>query len=389
MAQKLVVLTMSAFNRRDYERFGVGIFLDNGFDVEVWDVSGALYPAHKAHYIPVDPIQENTREFFDKREVRRAITALAPGTTVLCFINFDRESLFIYRAMSSRNIPYVFNNCNIPPPGPKQALAEKIRRKLRNLPLHPAKWPGLASYALVKKMPALAGVQPPRYIVAGGKHSLLGGIFAGAEIIWAHSFDYDRYLECEQAGAPDIIGKKYAVFLDHGTPYHPDNFSMEGKMPSGNTPERYYPGIVKFFREVEQHTGLEVVVAAHPRWRFEECPDHYEGRTILRGDTVRLVKYADLVLAHNSTSLAFANMYRKPVLFIHSLLHNRAVINAAAAAFGKQAHYTADEPIDWQREMSVSEDAYTRYRENYIKRAGTPELPVWQIVANTLNTRNR
>lgn len=384
MERRIVILTMSAFSRRDYERFGVATFIAGGFSVEVWDISGALYPAHKANYKPVDPIQENTREFFSNEDIRAAIAALRTGTTVLCFINFDRESLFIYKALTAANIPYVFNNCNIPPPGPRQKFSEKLLRKLRNVPLNPADWPGLVHYAFVKKMPALAGIRPPRFFVAGGKYSALGGFFSGSEIIWAHSFDYDRYLECEYSALPSIIGKKYAVFLDHGTPYHPDNFSIEGKMPSWKAPERYYPGIVRFFEEVEKHIGCEVAVAAHPRWRFEECPDHYEGRTILRNETVRLVKHADLVIAHNSTSLAFAAMYRKPVLFIHSALHNPAIINAAAEALGKRAHTSADEPIDWAYEMKISAVHYDNYRENYIKRAGTPELPVWQIVTNTL-----
>jgi hypothetical protein len=61
--------------------------------------------------------------------------------------------------------------------------------------------------------------------------------------------------------------------------------------------------------------------------------------------------------------------------FIHAMAGwlNKTVINA-------------DAPLDraWERELTVDEDAYARYREAYIKKNGSPEKQTWQILADYL-----
>src|SRR6266850_3687348 len=41
---KVAFLVSFPFNNRDYERFGVSILLDRGFEVEVWDCTGVFKP---------------------------------------------------------------------------------------------------------------------------------------------------------------------------------------------------------------------------------------------------------------------------------------------------------------------------------------------------------
>ena len=43
-----------------------------------------------------------------------------------------------------------------------------------------------------------------------------------------------------------------------------------------------------------------------------------------------------------------------------------------------------DEPIniDWESELKVNEEKYLEYKNKYIKKPGTPELPFWQLAAD-------
>ena len=387
MISKVILLTMSPFNERDYKRFGVEIFEKNGLNVEIWDLTGVLYPMRKSHHKSCDSISCNQLiEFYSKKDLVKKIVSLNNQCLVICLLNFDHDSLFIYRALKKAKIGYILNFCNVPPPAPKMSATPKTFSLLGRFFKEPLTFirtftRNVINILIVKCPPWMLSVSLPKYLLLGGLQSYPhNSMFNASKSIWAHTFDYDRYLEFEEMGLMHNE-ENLAVFLDHGTPYHPDHLN---KNTTPISPEAYYPGIVDFFEKIEKETGLEVVIAAHPRWNFEEHSDHYGGRTIIRDRTIELVKKSKLVIAHNSTSLNYANIYRKPVLFIMSAAHGPCVVGAAANAFGKTAHKSANEQIDWENEFKISEQHYYKYRENYIKVQGTPECYTWQIVVDVI-----
>lgn len=378
---------MSHFNERDYKRFGIEIFEKNGFKVEVWDITDILYPLKKSLRKSDDSISYvQLIEFNNKKKLVEKIVSLNNQCFVICLLNFDIDSLFIYRALNHAKIDYILNVCNVPPPAQKISDVNKTLSLLRGFSKTPFTFiqnftKNITNILIVKFPPWMLSISSPKYLLLGGVLSYpRNSIFNASKPIWAHTFDYDRYLEYEEMDATRNE-ENWAVFLDHGTPYHPDHLN-KGTTPI--SPEAYYPGIVKFFEKIERETGLEVIIAAHPRWNFEEHPDYYDGRTIVSDHTVELVKKSKLVIAHNSTSLNYANIYRKPVLFIMSAAHDLRVVGAAAYSFGKTAHRSANEQIDWEDEFRISTHHYDRYRENYIKVTGTPEYHAWQIVVDAI-----
>jgi len=53
---EIIFFIESPFNRRDYERFGIDLLKENGFQVRVWDFTPILYPeVYKRVKVP-DPI---------------------------------------------------------------------------------------------------------------------------------------------------------------------------------------------------------------------------------------------------------------------------------------------------------------------------------------------
>ncbi|MEK7783941.1 MAG: hypothetical protein AAB658_00780 [Chloroflexota bacterium] len=187
------------------------------------------------------------------------------------------------------------------------------------------------------------------------------------------------------------VDVKMGVFLDEYLPFHPDYDRL--KLTPFSSAGAYYPGLRRFFGFLEREHGARIVIAAHPHSRYEDRPeDYFGGRPVVQGKTLELVRKAGFVIAHSSTALNFAVLFRKPVLFIttDSLQRSQRMarsIQAMAAWLGKTP-VNVDAPLnqDWKKELAVDTEAYARYREAYIKTAGSPDKPVWQIFADHLNT---
>jgi hypothetical protein len=391
MIEKLVVLTFSTFNKRDYQRYGIDILKSNNFSVEVWDITPVVYPRRVSEYIPHDALDrfncpelsvlENKKDFFDK------LANLGREACFICLLKLDAETLFIFKELSRKGLKYLLSNCNIPPPvtswtqshipESKENRGVFLQWKKRLNNIH-SRIMGILLYRFPVNLFSFA---PPLYLLVGGtKSDYKSAFFRRSERIWAHSYDFDRYLELEHA-EDSLPLKNWAVFLDHGTPYQPDVLSYgKERIP----PEKYYPILLAFFDRIEKDTGLEVVIAAHPRWDYQKAPDHFKGRKILRGQTVRLVKESKLVIGIFSTALTFAAVYRKPVFFLRTGVHLPEIVQSVATAFGKRVHCHPNEEIDWEEEFSVNNAVYSRYLDSYIKKQGTPNLPLWQIVADRL-----
>ncbi|KOR27505.1 hypothetical protein TI05_18855, partial [Achromatium sp. WMS3] len=118
----------------------------------------------------------------------------------------------------------------------------------------------------------------------------------------------------------------------------------------------------------------------------------FGNRYMKKGNTAQMVRQAKMVLAHGSTSISYAVLWKKPILFLTTNELERSwmfpQIEVMATSLGKKVINidTPFEQINWDKELYVNEDKYQEYKERYIKTKNTPELPFWQIVANRLKT---
>ena len=66
---KIIFLIEYPFNQRDYEKFGIDIFIQDGFDVYIWDFTPFLYPEVNQRVNVSDPIAyEKIRQFMKKKK---------------------------------------------------------------------------------------------------------------------------------------------------------------------------------------------------------------------------------------------------------------------------------------------------------------------------------
>lgn len=386
----MIFLVESPFSRRDYDRFGIGIFLKDGFEVEVWDITSILQPVTHKTYTPPDKSEyERLRTFKDKKELLKSISSLRENDFVIALLGYYFRSAFVYRALSGPKTGYAVLTANVIP-DVGEVHSDPGRKRLKKLfPITPKRiMESISARMAFSKLPfRWFGIMPARLILAGGERSkdYPYPVDRSTEVVWAHSLDYDRYLE--EKNRPSQDEKPVAVFLDEYMPFHPDWKHMGIECPI--SADEYYRLLNNFFNVVERSLGMEVVIAGHPRSNTDKIKSFFGARKLIIGQTCKLVKESNLVLCHASTSIGFANLFNKPALFmtfkeIEDNLEGR-MTRTMAGWFGKEAvSIDKDISIDWAKEMRIDRASYGKYRQAFIKRDGTEELPFWQIVSNRL-----
>lgn len=386
MIKRIVFLVAYPFNLRDYERFGIELLQRNGFKVEVWDLSRILYPEFTKEFSPPDSFSyEGVSVFSDRRLMEKPLSTLSSSDFVVLLISYTLKSLWLYRAISRSNALYAVCPANALP-YVKHTRPEEFIKKLRGL--MQANPVGTAMQLVFQRLPVMwFGVRQADFVLAGGEKSVsnIKSVSRMPEIIWAHTFDYDIYLEL--INRPSSAQEGYAVFLDDNLCHDP--CFMAWGISYADPPEVYYAQLRRFFDLLEKRTGKEVVIAAHPRSSYDKQPDWFGGRKLTKGKTAELVRGASFVLLQGSTSINYAVLFQKPIIFITTAalkkLYYGLLGQEMARAFDKKpVNIDEDYEIDLEHELTVNQQAYQSYKENYIKTCNSSELPFWQIVADRL-----
>jgi hypothetical protein len=179
------------------------------------------------------------------------------------------------------------------------------------------------------------------------------------------------------------------VYADEDLAFHPDLAALHIKPMV--TPEKFYPPLMAFFDDFEERTGLNVVIAAHPRSRWDLRQDLLKGRRAVYGKTAELMHGAQLVFAHASTSISFAVLSEVPLALLTSDELNDSFygdeIRVRQELFDvSPINIDRTKPTDFDLAhlLRINHRAYEGYCEKYIKTAGTPDLPSWEIFARAI-----
>lgn len=389
---KIILLINSTFDDRDYKRFGIEIMKGNGFNVEVWDFFPFLRPKayeqlkkytrhSSANYVPF-------KTFNTLQEVESGFASLGSDSFILFIFHLDEESASVYRAISKTPLKYgILSDNAIPSPKSSFLHLKPTRAKMKELT--PTKFYA----ALCRRNPFIyRGIKPATVIIAGGSQSVKTCHVKdkNTHILWAHTLDYDVFLD--QRGVPPKLEEiKTGVFLDCFYPFHPDNIRAGAKPYT--TKEEYYPSLRHFFDVLETRYKVQVIIAAHPRSNYGATDRSYGNRPVVLGKTAELVRNSQFVLNHWSTSVNYAVLYHKPVLFISTeqieASRDWPYMLAMPRWFHKRpVNIDKPSPIDWAKEMVVDPAVYSSYREAFIKKPGSPEKPLWQIFSDYIKSTN-
>jgi len=395
MIKKIIFIIPRSFRSLSYLPSAAEILRKNGFEFEVWDISSI---SDKAFEDPQSDSNETAfysiRYFNSRKSLADAILDLDKHCFVNCFVKLSTDSLFIYRALSNGRIKYGgLQMMGLPSPIiPERSSTLKIKdlgkgilsSNIRDIFHH-----FLDSFLL--KHYSLFRINAVDVLLLGGEKSLDNKIYprdSHTKLLWAHSFDYDTYLKIKDEFTRADVNA--CVFLDEFLPFHTDyqEIGVDAPVPANE----YYPKLCRFFDYVEQKFNLKILIAVHPKSDYENKPDYFHGRVTVKGDTAHLVKDASFVLAHMSTSINFAILFNKPILFI--TLDRMQNLRSTKANTGLYIDkITSDlmtvpvnidhmNDVNLEELLHINQYAYDRYKNNYIKKDGSPDLPFWEIFSS-------
>ena len=125
-----------------------------------------------------------------------------------------------------------------------------------------------------------------------------------------NSFDYNKFLLTKKNNNQ----KNDIVFLDSAIE---DSFeyNLLGLTKNHFNKTLYWQAILEIFNKIEdQNNGKKIIIASHMRRNINDQPIK---RKFIFDKTIDLIKNSKLVIAHNSLSLQWAILFKKPVVLIY------------------------------------------------------------------------
>lgn len=395
--KRIIILTELPFIDRHYTIWGVDTLIKNGFSVEVWDISSFLYDFKFGiqDLLSDKNVHFKHCKFSTKTEIINALSNVNRSDFLNVFIGYYPKIFFIYRIISKKKIAYAVPLFNTLP------ISQKILSPSRTTSLSLIKkFLAINKTTFIKNIPNMLiqrysfGIKPASLAIAGGTASLDNTQYPvgkNTQILWAHSIDYDIFLQNNVNNEKNVtIPSNTGVFLDDYLPFHSD-FEINHINPPVS-PEEYYPKLCKFFSYLEKKFGISIIIAAHPCANYDQLPDYFEGRPVFRSMTAQLVKKSRFVMIHASTSINFAILYQKPIVFLTlDKLYNHEgtcsrmgemVENMAFLLHKTSINLDKVSSINLDLELEIDKNAYKTYKNLHIKKDGSEERELWQLFAD-------
>jgi len=380
--KQVIYLIREPLSVRDLKRFGIKNWIARGWKVKVFDITNSLRPEFW-RYVDGDKLSCNFKGLTIFQNINQVLSALSNIKKKVVFIDhidFSSIEQRIRKVAHAHGVLIRMNLGLIPSYNVKKNIWE-LFFLIKNPIIFTRKLILFIQYKIEK---IRAKKYPPDYIVVGGSKSMLGINQKKTSVIRAHNFDYDFFIKKKKMKSNK--NSKYLVFLDEDGPYASD-FIFFGTKPYV-TAENYYPSIDRALHEMAKSLNLNIKIAAHPRSNYEVKKIKYK-YPILKNKTFELIRDADVVVGHYSTSLQLAITMKKPIIFITTdEIENKfdgsfkKLINSFAKTLGKKVVNINQLSIDhnWEDYLNIDDKKYEKYIENYIKTKKSPKNLVWNTV---------
>jgi hypothetical protein len=383
--RKIVYLIEQPLDERNYDRFGIQVWIDRDWIVEIWDLTPLAFPSVWKHLLESQTRFKDFAGYFPITSKSLLKSMFSRLGRLEYFIDFTSENFHSIRIKTalilkgSKRVIYASGGIPVPEPSRPPGILAKLRRISAKGPISALNMMGTL---LTKKL--IAPLIKPSLTIVSGENSILAAGQSG-EILRVHSFDYDIFLRL--AKCTEMPVRDYVVFIDQDVCFHSD-FIFQG-VPFIVTPEKYFPAICKGLSAIAEKLSVRVRIAAHPRASYKQRGiNHFEGFPVEYGKTAELIKGCRVVVCHDSTAIHFAVLFEKPMIFVTTdeliPTYEGRSIAQVASEFGKSAvNLDRDlRAVDWRKETYVDVAKYREYRNRYIKIDGTPERQMWEVVVD-------
>ena len=385
MKKRISILTDIGFQKKEMDRFFIKE-LSKRFEIFIYDftkiTNPELYKIVKKKKIKLNNFYEiknfnNFENFFLKKKFLTSIVNIANYELNLKINNFLKKNSFsitsiqnhvvmnFKRTLSQKIINFIYTLLD------KKRILEKIRFKS------------------FKKNTFLS----TNVFVCGLKGKQSSSIGAQTKIILSHSNEYDVHIRTRALKKKLTFKKKtnYSVFLDQYLPFHTDA-KLIRNLNRKVSEEKYFPAINNFFSLFEKYTKTNIIIAAHPKSDYEKNKKKFwNDRSFYKEKTYELIRNCSYVLAHTSTAISYAVIFKKPIIFLTSNEYIKSFDNYRVHGYAKyfnQSLFNIDKlsKIDFSKEIKdIDEKIYNKYFDDYIKYPGSPDIELSKIFINYFN----
>ena len=191
------------------------------------------------------------------------------------------------------------------------------------------------------------------------------------------SWDGDKYLEKFKSINKS---KEKIVFLDEMFVDHPDFKFREIKKLSNylRNPKNkygYHEEVNEMLEIVRDIKNKPICICPHPKDKLENSERKFLF-PISKYETIIEVAKADLVIAHSSTSINFAVLFKKPLILYMSNAHrysfyHQKLVEAFQRELGVNVYDQNNIATLSNKEISINDEKYQNYIENFLLPKGS------------------
>ena len=175
-------------------------------------------------------------------------------------------------------------------------------------------------------------------------------------------------------------------------PLHPDIAICKFDVMDADV---YYKELNSFFKLVENHTHMQVVIAAHPKSLIYKSKDFFDGRQVIFGRTPELIRDSSLVFAHDSTSIGYAVCFNKPIVSLTSdalqkyQSYNHKTIVGSSQFLGTNLMYINKFCADTSSifditNYSIDKDKYKQYKYDFLTNPETEDEQSSELILKAI-----
>ena len=361
----------------------IDYLIANGEIVEYWNIYKLLFNSGNESELTKSNISmdiENYSELENLINIENNKKAI-----YVMLIDYSIKSKKLYTILTNYNKIMIFIRWGAMP-----AIKNNILIKLNNNILNPLLIFKKIKQKIINKLEINDKVIKPFAIEFVAGKELLPYVKTKGKVIPINLCDYENYIECINYKTYENENK-YVVFLDINLPYQSDHNVMESSPINPNT---YYDSLNRFFKIIEFKFKVEVIIAAHPQSINYE--NRYFGRKVLHSKTAELVKNAEFIINHHSTSQSYAILFGKPTIFIYTnemkKLYRHGVFESikALSKFLNSNIYNIDK-IKLENQIDIkpiNTNRYFNYKYNYITSKETEQISSKEIFMNEIKKLN-
>lgn len=367
--KRIVYIYFGILNKNLYDALCIDYFVQNGITVELVDISSLLFGYNNNQIfegiMTVNSYRE-LEELFFKNDCKQTLYNIQ--------IHYETRFLKLFLLLKKYNCKTsIFEIGYLP--------STNIEQKMKKYLKQPLQLVKRVLFKIVDKLLVKLNFIDLKYDIrfVAGNIPLEIASYNSNRIVEINFIDYEysRYRSSVFKNE-----KKYFVFLDIYLHKHQDHIFAEIDNSSAFSGEKYIQNLNNFFDKVEEKFNVEVIIAAHPKSNYSQ--NEFKNRKIIKDDTVSLVRNAHAVISHHSTSISYAVLNKKPLIFIYdeSIKNNFKNVYMFTKIFADylQMPFLNIDLEEIEIIPNVCESKYDNYKYNFLTTKKSEQFTNKQII---------